>query len=100
MMGHNHTNHRVKMHYFLKKLSLYSSGAWIRQIKCIVMVTKEGSIIVNLVTLRQNFFMLGHRGSGQKGAVKMMYNFDEISIYSILIAIVLRCYNATSLCHC
>ena len=43
-------SHIVKMHYSLKKIFLYSP-AWMRQIKYIVMMTKEGSTrIISFMT--------------------------------------------------
>ena len=41
VLGRGHINHGVKMHYFFKNL-LFNSQALIRQIKYIVMMTKEG----------------------------------------------------------
>ena len=46
--------------YFLKNLLLYS-GAWFRQTKCIVIMTKEGSTkIVNFMTPGAGVLVLGH----------------------------------------
>ena len=41
VLRRGHTNHILKMHYFLKNLHLCFSQAWIRQIKCIVIMIKE-----------------------------------------------------------
>ena len=50
VLGRGHISHRVKMHYFLKDLLLYSQ-ALIRQTKYVVMMNKEGSTkIVNFMT--------------------------------------------------
>ena len=44
--------------YFLKNLLF--SGAWIRQTKCVVIITKEGSSnIINFMTPRSGVFVLG-----------------------------------------
>ena len=66
------------MHYFLKKLFLYSPEAWIRQIKCIVNGDQGRIYHCKFNDPWAEVFMLGHRGRGQKGTVKMMYNFDDI----------------------
>ena len=48
--GRGHISQIVKIHYFFKNLLLYSQ-AQIRQIKVIVMMSKEGSTkLVNYVT--------------------------------------------------
>ena len=59
--------------YFLKNLLLHS-GAWFRQTKCIVMMTKERSTkIVNFMTRGAGVLVLGH---GHKiHEVKMHYFF-------------------------
>ena len=50
VLGCGHISHLMKIHYFFTNLLLYS-GAWFRQTKCIVMMTKEGSTkIVNFMT--------------------------------------------------
>ena len=57
-LGCGHISHIVKIHYSLKNL-LYSQ-AWIRPIKYIVMMTKEGSTkIVNFMTPGQGFLCRG-----------------------------------------
>ena len=49
MLGHGHISHIVKLHYFFNNLLLYSQ-AYIKQTKCIVMMTKEGyNKIVNFI---------------------------------------------------
>ena len=49
----------VKLMYFFKNLLLYS-GAWFRQTKYIVIMTKEGSTkIVNFMTPRAGVLVLG-----------------------------------------
>ena len=55
VLGRDHINHRVKMHYFFNN-HLYSR-ALIRQTKYVVMMTKEGyTKIVNLMTPGAGFF--------------------------------------------
>ena len=50
----------VKLMYFFKSLLLYS-GAWFRQTKCIVMITREGSTkIVNFMSPGAGVLLLGH----------------------------------------
>ena len=62
--------------YLLKKLLLYS-GAWFRQTKCIVMMTKEGSTkIVNIMTPGAGILVLG-RGHISH-IVKMHYFFKNL----------------------
>ena len=59
--------------YFLKNLLLYS-GAWFRQTKCIVMMTKEGSTkIVN--SLRAG--VLVHGRGRISHIVKMHYFYNK-----------------------
>ena len=63
----------VKLMYFLKNLLLYS-GAWFRQTKYIVTITKEGSTkIVNFMTPLAGVLVLG-RGHISH-IVKMHYFF-------------------------
>ena len=51
VQGCGHISHKVKMHYFFKNLLKYSqSQTYIRQTKCILMITKEWSTkIVNFI---------------------------------------------------
>ena len=61
--------------YFLKNLLLYS-GAWFRQTKCIVMMTKEGSTkIVNFMTPGAGVLVLGR---GHIIHIVKMHNFFKI----------------------
>ena len=79
----------VKMHYFLKNLLVYSHEK-IRQTKYIVMMTKEGSTkIVNFMTPGAGILMLGR---DHISYILNMY-FIYFTIYSRLIAIVLRDYD-------
>ena len=67
--------------YFLKKLLLYS-GAWFRQTKCIVMITKVGSTkIVNFMTPRAGVVVLG--GGNISQIVKMHYAFKNLLLSGI-----------------
>ena len=64
----------VKLMYLLKNLLLYS-GAWFRQTKYIVMMTKEGSTeIVNFMTPGAAVLVLGC-GHILSHLVKMHYSF-------------------------
>ena len=66
--------------YFLKNLFLYL-GAWFRQTKYIVMMTKEGSTkIVFFMTPRAGVLVLGHGHISQ--IVKMHYFFKNLLLYS------------------
>ena len=66
--------------YFLKNLLLYS-GAWFKQTKCIVMMTKEGyTKIVNFMTPGAGVLGLG-RGH-ITCLVKMHYCFKNLLLYS------------------
>ena len=70
----------VKLMYFFKNL-LLNSGAWFRQTKCIVMMTKEGSTkIVNFMTPGAGVVVLG-RGHISH-IVKMHYSFKNLLLYS------------------
>ena len=72
---------------------LVYTGAWIRQIKNIVMMTKEGSTkIVNFMTPGDVILMIGHISHCSEYASLT----STLSIYSTLIAIVLRAF----LCYC
>ena len=58
MSGRDHESYIIKVHYFFKNI-LYSD-AKIRQTKCVVMMTIEGSTkIVNFMTPREGVFALG-----------------------------------------
>ena len=60
VLGHGHISNIVKMHYLFKNFPLHSQ-TYIRQIKCIVMMTKEWSTkIVNYITPRAGVFVLRH----------------------------------------
>ena len=62
--------------YFLKNPLLFS-GAWFRQNKCVVMMTKEGSIkIVNFMTHGAGVLVLGPGHISHK--VKMHYFFKNL----------------------
>ena len=77
---------------------LLSSGALFRQTKCILMITNEGYVkIVNFITPGGGVLMLerGHMCHHSKYAPS-----STLSIYSTLIAVVLRDYNAAFQCHC
>ena len=78
--------------------NLLYSKALIRQTKCIVMMTKEGSTkIVNFMTLRPGALMLG------RGHISHYSDYvlsSILSIYFTLIAIVIKDYDAAFLCHC
>ena len=77
--------------YFLKNLLLYS-GAWFRQTKYIVMMTKEGPTkIVNFIIPGAGVLAIGrgHISHYSKYVVS-----STLSIYSTLIAIVLSDYDA------
>ena len=65
--------------YFLKNLFLYSQ-ALIRQTKYVVMMTKEGSKIVNFMTPGAGVLVLG-RGHISH-IVKMHYFFKNLLLYS------------------
>ena len=66
--------------YFLKNLLLYS-GAWFKQIKCIVMVTKEGSTkIINFMTPGAGVLVRGH--DYISNLVNMNYFFKNSLLYS------------------
>ena len=57
--GGNYGVKSVKFKYFLKNLLLFS-GAWFRQTKCVVLITKEGSTkIVNFKTPVAGVLVLG-----------------------------------------
>ena len=78
--------HRVKMHHLFK--NLFYSQVWIRQTKYIVMMTKEGSTkIINFMTPREGFLY-------------KVLAILVLSIYSTLIAFILKGYNAAFLCYC
>ena len=69
------------------------------QIKCIVIMTKEGSTkIVNFMNPVVGVLVLGHGHISH--IVKMHVISSTLSIYSTLIAIVLRDYNVAFLRHC
>ena len=69
----------VKLMYFLKNLLLYS-GAWFRQTKCIVIMTKEGSTkIVNFMTPGTGVLVLGR---GHIGHIVKMYYFSKIFFFT------------------
>ena len=72
--------------YFFKNLLLYS-GAWFRQTKCIVMMTKEGSTkIVNFMNPGAGVLMLG------RGHISYYNEYvvsSTLSIYSTSIAIMM-----------
>ena len=77
--------------YFLKNLLLYSQ-AEIRQTKYIVMMTMEGSTKnVNFNTPWAGVLMLGR---GHKSHFSEYVLSSALSIYSTLIAIMLRDYDA------
>ena len=70
----------VKLIYFLKN-RLHYSGAWFRQTKCIVMMTKEGSTkIVNFMTPGAGVLVLGRGHISHM--VKMHYFFKNLLLYS------------------
>ena len=63
------------------------------------MMTKEGSTkIVNFMNPGAGGLVQGHDHTSHN--VKKHYLFITLSIYSTLIAIVLRDYNAAFLCYC
>ena len=65
--------------YFFKNLLLYS-GAWFRQTKCIVMMTKEGSIkIINFMTPGAGVLVLMR---GHIFRIVKMHYFFKNSLYS------------------
>ena len=71
------------------------TGAWLRQIKYIAMIAKEGPTkIVNFMTLGDGVLMLrcGHMSHYSEYALS-----STLSMYSKLIAFVLRVYNAAFL---
>ena len=76
VLGLGHLSHRVKTQYSF-------SSTLGHKYQFIVKMTKEGS--TKIVNLRR---------------VEVLYNFDNALIYSTLIDIVLRGYNAALLCHC
>ena len=88
MLGCGHISHIVKMHYFFKNL-LYSH-AQIRQTKYKVMMTKE-----EFTQIGAGVLMLG-RGHISYSEYVLS---STLSIYSTLIAIVLRDYDAAFLYH-
>ena len=66
--------------YSLKNLLRYL-GAWIRQTKCVVMMTKEGSTrIINFMTPGAGVFMLGCGHISH--IVKVHYFFKNLLLYS------------------
>ena len=71
--------------YFFKNLLLYS-GAWFRQTKCIVMMTKEGSTkIITFMNPGAGVLML------RRGNISHYSEYvvsSTLSIYSTLIAVV------------
>ena len=86
----------AKLMYFLKNLLLYL-GAWFRQTKYIVLITKEGSTkIVNFMTPGARVLMLG-RGYINHYSENVVSS--TLSIYSTLVAIVFRDYDAAFLYH-
>ena len=98
VIGHGHTRLTMKMHY---KSILYSQ-TWIRQTKCIVMTTKEGSTKIV-------YFMTPDRDPWARAWPGKSYSEYALSfiasIYSTSIMIatqyqqsVLRNYNAALLC--
>ena len=92
-LGRGHLSHIMKMHYFFKNL-LYSH-AWIKQTNYILMMTKEGSTkIVDIMTPRAVVLMLGH---GHISHYSEFVVSSTLSIYSTLVAIVLRDYDAAYL---
>ena len=70
----------VKLMYFPKNLLLYS-GAWFKQTKCIMIITKEGSIkIVNFMTAGAMVPVLGR--SHVSHIVKLHYFLKNCVLYS------------------
>ena len=79
-MGDNFGVKSVKLMYFLKHLLFYS-GAWFRQTKCEVMMTKVGSTkVINFMTLGAGVLVLwrGHISH----IVKVHYFFKNLVFYS------------------
>ena len=67
----------VKLMYFFKNLLLYL-GAWFRQTKCLVMMTKEKSTrIVNFVSPRAGVLLLGcgHMSYSEKRIIRLKFFF-------------------------
>ena len=78
--GGNFGVNSVKLIYFFKNLLLYL-GAWFRQNKCIVIMTREGSTkIVNFMTPGAEVLLLG-RGHISH-IVKLHYYFKHLLLYS------------------
>ena len=95
-LGCGYISHIVKMHYFFKDFLLYSQ-AQTRQIMYIVLVTNEGSTkIVNFMTPGTGVLMLG---CGHISHYSEYVVSSTLSIYSTLVAIVLRDYDAAFLYH-
>ena len=96
VLGCGHLSCIVKMHYFFKILLLYSQ-AKIRQTKYVLIMTKEGStIILHNMTLGAGVLMLGCCHISQYSEYVVSFT---LSIYSTLIAIVLRDFDAAFLYH-
>ena len=90
-------SHIVKLHYSFKNL-LLSFWERIRQIKCIVMITKEGSTkTVNFLTPSAELDVIGRCHVRYIGEYAIS---STLWIYTIFIVIVLSDYNAAFLCHC
>ena len=96
VLGCGYISHIVKMHYLFKNILLYSH-AYIRQTKYIVLLTKKGlTEIVTFMTPGAGVLMLGcgHISHCSEYVVSF-----TLSIYSTLIAIVLRDYDAAFRYH-
>ena len=79
LLGHGHISHIVKLEYFLWNLLLYS-GAWFRQTKCVVIMTKKGSTkIVNFMIPREGVHVQGHGHISY--IVKWHYFFKNLLLY-------------------
>ena len=98
VLGYGHINNIVKMHYFFKKSSSLLPG--IDQTNYglyIVLMTKERSTkIVNFMTPRAGVLMLG---CGHISHYSEYVVSSTLSIYSTLVDIVFRNYDAAFLYH-
>ena len=80
LLERGHTSHIVKMHYYFKKLLLYSQ-AYFRQTKSVVMMIKERSTkVVNLMNPGAGFLVLGCGHISH--IVEMQYFFKNLLLYS------------------
>ena len=77
--GMGHISLLVKMQYF------FSSGAWSRQIRCKIMMTKEGS--TKIVTIHLMIPRAGGRGGGMRWMVKILVCIIILMMYTLLLYI-------------